>query len=121
LTAERFALALTRAGVPKDVIQVLHLSPELTSHAVQHKLVDFVSFTGSVNGGREIERAAVDAKDFKGVALEVGLHLLSDKHDYWLIIHSLEGKIQRMLGPTQISTIPLLRSPMVSIPTPPLL
>jgi acyl-CoA reductase-like NAD-dependent aldehyde dehydrogenase len=71
LTAERFALALTHAGVPKDVIQVLHLSPDLTSYVVQHPLVDFVSFTGSVVGGRSVEQAAVNAKGFKGVALEV--------------------------------------------------
>ncbi|THH18080.1 hypothetical protein EW146_g2840 [Bondarzewia mesenterica] len=72
LTAERFALALTRAGVPDDVIQVLHLSPELVSHAIQHPLVDFVSFTGSVVGGQAVEKAAVDAAGFKGVALELG-------------------------------------------------
>jgi len=70
LTAERIALALTRAGVPEDVIHVLHLSPALVSHAVQHPLVDFVSFTGSVVGGQAVERAAVEASGFKGVALE---------------------------------------------------
>ncbi|KAK0445132.1 succinate semialdehyde dehydrogenase [Armillaria borealis] len=72
LTAERFALALTRAGVPKDIIQVVHMSPALTSHAVQHPSVDFVSFTGSVVGGRAVEEAAVQAKGFKGVGLELG-------------------------------------------------
>ncbi|KAG7446805.1 succinate semialdehyde dehydrogenase [Guyanagaster necrorhizus] len=72
LTAERFALALTRAGVPKDIIQVVHMSPALTSHAVQHPSVDFVSFTGSVVGGRAVEEAAVTAKGFKGVGLELG-------------------------------------------------
>ncbi|KAI0076634.1 aldehyde dehydrogenase [Panus rudis PR-1116 ss-1] len=72
LAAERFALALTRAGVPEDVIQVLHLSPELTSYAVAHPQVDFVSFTGSVVGGKSVEKAAVDAVGFKGVALELG-------------------------------------------------
>lgn len=73
LTAERFATALTRAGVPQDIIQVVHLSPSLTSYAVQHTAVDFVSFTGSVVGGRAVEQAAVAAKGFKGVALEVRL------------------------------------------------
>ncbi|KAI0791352.1 Aldehyde/histidinol dehydrogenase [Abortiporus biennis] len=72
LTAERFAAALYRAGVPQDVIQVLHLSPELTSFAVQHPSVDFVSFTGSVQGGQAIEKAAVEATGFKGVGLELG-------------------------------------------------
>ena len=73
LTAERFALALTRAGVPADIIQVLHLSPELVVRAVQHPLVDFVSFTGSVVGGQAVEKAAVDAEGFKGIGLEVSV------------------------------------------------
>ncbi|KAH7923585.1 aldehyde dehydrogenase [Leucogyrophana mollusca] len=72
LTAERFARALVSAGVPNDLIQVLHLSPLLTAHVVQHPLVDFVSFTGSVVGGETIEKLAVEAKGFKGVALELG-------------------------------------------------
>ncbi|KAH8105450.1 succinate semialdehyde dehydrogenase [Cristinia sonorae] len=72
LTAERLALALTRAGVPEDIIQALHLTPALTTFAVQHTAVDFVSFTGSVVGGEAVEKAAVEAKGFKGVALELG-------------------------------------------------
>ncbi|KAJ6631214.1 Aldehyde/histidinol dehydrogenase [Mycena sp. CBHHK59/15] len=72
LTAERFSLALTRAGVPEDVIIPVHLTPELTTHAIQHPLVDFVSFTGSVAGGRAVEQAAVNAPGFKGVTLELG-------------------------------------------------
>lgn len=71
LTAERFALALTRAGVPQDVIQVVHLDPGLTKTAISSPNVDFVSFTGSVNGGRFVEEIAVAADGFKGVALEV--------------------------------------------------
>jgi acyl-CoA reductase-like NAD-dependent aldehyde dehydrogenase len=72
LTAERFASALARAGVPEGVIHVAHLSPALTAHAVRHPLVDFVSFTGSVAGGRAVAQAAADAAGFKGVALELG-------------------------------------------------
>ncbi|KAF9060029.1 succinate semialdehyde dehydrogenase [Rhodocollybia butyracea] len=72
LTAERFAAALIEAGVPEDVIQVVHLTPELTQHAVEDKRVDFVSFTGSVVGGKKVEEAAVRANGFKGVALELG-------------------------------------------------
>jgi len=72
LTAERFQLALERAGLPKGVMQTVHLSPTLTSHAVRHPEVDFVSFTGSVAGGKSIETNAVIADGFKGVALELG-------------------------------------------------
>ncbi|KAI0919779.1 hypothetical protein AcW1_003056 [Taiwanofungus camphoratus] len=72
LAAERFALALMEAGLPKDVLQVAHLSPALTTFAVQHTLVEFVSFTGSVAGGRAVQEAAAIAKGFKGVGLELG-------------------------------------------------
>ena len=72
LTAERLALALERAGLPRDVLNVLHLSPSLAAFVIQHPLVNFVSFTRSVVGGRTVEQAAVAATQFKGVALEVG-------------------------------------------------
>ncbi|KAF9444638.1 succinate semialdehyde dehydrogenase [Macrolepiota fuliginosa MF-IS2] len=72
LTAERFALALTRAGVPEDIIQVVHLTPSLTTYAIQHPLVNFVSFTGSVLGGRSVAESAATAKGFTGTALELG-------------------------------------------------
>ncbi|KAK7046778.1 aldehyde dehydrogenase [Favolaschia claudopus] len=72
LSAERFALALHRAGVPQDIVIPLHLSPELTKQAIQNPLVKFVSFTGSVVGGHTVEEAAVSAPGFKGVALELG-------------------------------------------------
>lgn len=71
VTAERFALALVRAGVPKDIIQVIHMSPTLTTFAVQHPLVDFVSFTGSVAGGQSVARTSANGPGFTGVALEV--------------------------------------------------
>lgn len=73
LTAERFALALTRAGVPPAVIQVVHLSPKLAEYTISHPKVDFVSFTGSVAGGKFVQGVASHADGFKGVALEVCL------------------------------------------------
>ncbi|KAI0739470.1 succinate semialdehyde dehydrogenase [Daedaleopsis nitida] len=72
LAAERFALAFHNAGVPKDALQVIHLSPELTTMAVKNPLVDFVAFTGSVAGGRAVDIAAAEAQGFKGVGLELG-------------------------------------------------
>ncbi|KAG1784625.1 Aldehyde/histidinol dehydrogenase [Suillus plorans] len=72
LTAVRFKEALNNAGFPTDLIQVVHLSLPLTRYVVQHKLVDFVVFTGSVAGGKAIETAAVAADGFKGVGLELG-------------------------------------------------
>jgi len=65
-------LALTRAGVPPAVIQVVHLSSKLTEYAIKHPKVDFVSFTGSVTGGRFVQEVASHADGFKGIALELG-------------------------------------------------
>ena len=71
LVAERFQRAFEAAGLPKGVIQAIHLDPQGVEHAIKNPLVNFVSFTGSVGGGRAVEKVAVDAEGFKGVALEV--------------------------------------------------
>lgn len=71
LTAERLATAWSRAGLPENVFQVEHLSPELTEKAIQDTRVNFVVFTGSVKGGKAVDNAAARAEGFKGVALEV--------------------------------------------------
>jgi acyl-CoA reductase-like NAD-dependent aldehyde dehydrogenase len=70
LAAERFAEAFQAAGLPKGVFQVLHASHEDTDHIVRDPRVDFVAFTGSVAGGRAVQRAA--ASRFVGVGLELG-------------------------------------------------
>nr|GAT42797.1 succinate semialdehyde dehydrogenase [Mycena chlorophos] len=72
LSAEILAESLIHAGFPRDLIIPVHLSTQLTTQAIQHPLVDFISFTGSVPGGRAVEHAAVTAPGFKGVALELG-------------------------------------------------
>ena len=81
LTAERLELAFKRAGLPPNVLQTIHLSPELVTHAIEHPLVHFVSFTGSVAAGRSVEKTAAQAKPSKGVALEVG-HLVMNTTIY---------------------------------------
>lgn len=72
LTAERMAEALKRAGLPDNVLQVLHLSPELVKHACRHPKVTYISFTGSVAVGRDIDQTAASTGDFKTVGLELG-------------------------------------------------
>ncbi|KAL5521982.1 hypothetical protein ACEPAF_1838 [Sanghuangporus sanghuang] len=72
LVAERLQRAFEAAGVPKGVFQAVHLGPEGVEHVVKHKSVDFVCFTGSVVGGKTVEKMAVNAQGFKGVALELG-------------------------------------------------
>ena len=70
LAAERFAECLAAAGLPKGVFQVLHASHEDTDLIIRDPRVDFVAFTGSVAGGRAVQRAA--AQRFIGVGLELG-------------------------------------------------
>ncbi|KZO97238.1 succinate semialdehyde dehydrogenase [Calocera viscosa TUFC12733] len=74
LTAERLLQAFTLAGLPPSVLSVLHLPPALVAHAAAHPQVNFISFTGSVAGGKAVERAAVNAEHvgLKGVGLELG-------------------------------------------------
>lgn len=70
LCAERFAQAFAAAGLPSGVFQVLHLSHEDTDRAIREPGIDFVAFTGSVEGGSQVQRAA--AERFIGVNLELG-------------------------------------------------
>lgn len=70
LAAERFAECLDAAGLPPGVFQVLHASHEDTDKIIRDPRVDFVAFTGSVAGGRAVQRAA--ATRFIGVGLELG-------------------------------------------------
>lgn len=70
LVGERMVAAFTAAGVPADVFQNVFLSHDTTSELIAAKSFGFVNFTGSVGGGRAIERAA--AGTFTGVGLELG-------------------------------------------------
>jgi acyl-CoA reductase-like NAD-dependent aldehyde dehydrogenase len=70
LCAERFAECLRAAGLPEGIFQALHLSHADTERVIRDPRVDFVAFTGSVDGGRAIQRAAADR--FIGVGLELG-------------------------------------------------
>lgn len=70
LCAERFQQAFIEAGLPAGVFQYLHLDHKNTSRLIKNNSIKFVSFTGSVKGGKAIELAAAGL--FKGVALELG-------------------------------------------------
>jgi acyl-CoA reductase-like NAD-dependent aldehyde dehydrogenase len=67
---ERMAEAFHAAGVPEDVFQNVVLDHDTTSALIAARAFDFVNFTGSVAGGRAIERAA--AGTFAGLGLELG-------------------------------------------------
>ncbi|MBM3478417.1 MAG: aldehyde dehydrogenase family protein [Alphaproteobacteria bacterium] len=70
LVAEAFRDGLARAGLPEGVFQVLHLGHADTEALIGHPGVDFVAFTGSVQGGHAVTRAAKDR--FIGLGLELG-------------------------------------------------
>ncbi|PYE26865.1 acyl-CoA reductase-like NAD-dependent aldehyde dehydrogenase [Rhizobium sp. PP-CC-3A-592] len=70
LVGERMVRAFTEAGMPEDVFQNLFLDHETSARLIAAKSFDFVNFTGSVEGGRSIERAA--AGTFTGLGLELG-------------------------------------------------
>lgn len=70
LVAERMVEAGRAAGLPAGVFECIHMSHALTADAVRDGRVAHVCFTGSVEGGRAVHRAA--AGTFKTVGLELG-------------------------------------------------
>ncbi len=70
LVGERLAEAFHAAGVPADVFQNVVLDHATTESLIAGRAFDFVNFTGSVAGGRAMERAA--AGTFTGLGLELG-------------------------------------------------
>ncbi|VAV99491.1 Aldehyde dehydrogenase [hydrothermal vent metagenome] len=70
LVGERMAQAFHSAGIPQDVFQNLYLDHDTTSALIAGRAFNFVNFTGSVGGGKAMERAA--AGTFTGIGLELG-------------------------------------------------
>lgn len=70
LVGERFQKAADIAGFPKGLFQNLALSHDQTLQLIGSRAVDMVCFTGSVEAGKVIERAA--AGGFINVGLELG-------------------------------------------------
>lgn len=72
LCSEHFVQAFEEAGLDQGVINYLHLTHQQTSKLIQSGNIDFVSFTGSVQGGRQIQKAISEAQYFPGSTLELG-------------------------------------------------
>jgi acyl-CoA reductase-like NAD-dependent aldehyde dehydrogenase len=70
LVGERMVRAFVEAGVPEDVFQNVFLDHATSAVLISEGLFNFINFTGSVEGGRAIERAA--AGTFTGIGLELG-------------------------------------------------
>lgn len=70
LVGERMARAFHSSGVPEEVFQNVFLDHDTTSRLIAERAFNFVNFTGSVDAGRAVERAA--AGTFTGLGLELG-------------------------------------------------
>jgi len=70
LCAERYAEAMQAAGLPPGVFQYVHAGHADTERLVADARVRYVCFTGSVDGGRAIQRAL--SGGFTGCGLELG-------------------------------------------------
>jgi acyl-CoA reductase-like NAD-dependent aldehyde dehydrogenase len=70
LAGERFAEAFMQAGLPNGLFANLFLSHEQTARLLGAGLVDHATFTGSVEGGRAVERAAAGSSTT--LTLELG-------------------------------------------------
>lgn len=70
LVGERMVKAFVKAGIPSDVFQNVFIDHETTASLIRENHFGFVNFTGSVSGGKAIERSA--AGTFTGLGLELG-------------------------------------------------
>ena len=70
LVGERIVSAFREAGMPTDIFVNLFLDHQTTDQLIAEGAFDFVNFTGSVNGGKAIEKAA--AGTFTPLGLELG-------------------------------------------------
>ncbi|KAF9310631.1 hypothetical protein BG003_008327 [Podila horticola] len=70
LCGERFGQAWAEAGLPEGVFQCIHMSHADTESLVRNPLINYVNFTGSVEGGHQIQKAASDK--FIATGLELG-------------------------------------------------
>lgn len=70
LCGRAFVESFERAGAPSGLVQDLVADHGLVSRLIAHPDIDHVSFTGSVRGGHEVNRAA--AERFMDVGLELG-------------------------------------------------
>jgi acyl-CoA reductase-like NAD-dependent aldehyde dehydrogenase len=70
LCAERYADAFRAAGLPDGVFQAIHATHDDIAWLIEDPRVGFVAFTGSVEAGHAIQRAARER--FVGTGLELG-------------------------------------------------
>lgn len=69
LCGDAFVDAFRQTGLPRDLIASVHVDHDTVTRLIARRAVDFISFTGSVEGGREVYREA------SAQLLDMGLEL----------------------------------------------
>ena len=69
LCGDAFIDAFRQTSLPSDLVASIHAGHETIARLIAARAVDFISFTGSVEGGREVYRQA------SGQLLDMGLEL----------------------------------------------
>jgi acyl-CoA reductase-like NAD-dependent aldehyde dehydrogenase len=69
LCGDAFVSAFRKTSLPPDLVASIHVGHPTVSRLIDRRAVDFISFTGSVEGGREVYRQA------SGQLLDMGLEL----------------------------------------------
>jgi acyl-CoA reductase-like NAD-dependent aldehyde dehydrogenase len=93
LVGEMIAEALHAGGIPADVFQNVVLDHAGTEALIAARCFGFVNFTGSVGGGRAIEKAA--AGTFTSLGLELGgkdpAYVMEDADLDWAVDVLMDG------------------------------
>lgn len=71
-SAFEYALNKTNNTEFKDIFKSLYLTHEQTLSLSKNKDIDYIAFTGSVQGGQKIQSASSIANKFSNVGLELG-------------------------------------------------
>jgi acyl-CoA reductase-like NAD-dependent aldehyde dehydrogenase len=95
--AEHFKSILEEAGLPNDVVQVVHVNdPATLKPLILAKEVGHVSFTGSVAGGLAVQKIASDRVDLT-VGLELGgndpSYIRDDVDVKWAAAEIVDGAV----------------------------
>jgi acyl-CoA reductase-like NAD-dependent aldehyde dehydrogenase len=75
LVAEHFESCLRQAGLPEGVFQALYIDHDAVAGLIGDPRIDHVCFTGSLEGGKAVNRAVArrgDQGQFIGLGLELG-------------------------------------------------
>ncbi len=93
LCATAFEDAFRAAGAPEGLVQAIAADHSVTELLIKHAGVDHVSFTGSVSGGRQVNRSAADR--FIEVGLELGgkdpAYVCADADFDWAVANCVDG------------------------------